>query len=410
MKLTKYIIYLVILAIHLVIALFTGNSPNDSLNGFLSYMFLGMWICISMGYLSKMKRIREYSASMNNFGLIFGGLGVGIFYAIWGDYTTILSANVFSLNVSFNPWIIILALPYLFYSMLLLSLCFSKYFHIYFGNKSIGARTFSLFTGIVFLFIDAVYLLMSQDIISIPIWGLDPETSAINLIILLNAIVLLIYLIISITKRRPAISGISMNRVSNRLNDIDRQIENADRFTSAARRGELNSQVQASQDRESRRRQKEQEKERERRRKREERERKKRQGQQRARQSKPKTRTSASRSRRSPSASTSSSSSSTSAKKKELLRMRPKTGMLCQDDFKCIFCFELPSTSDGHHGIILCPNCRYPAHADEFQSWVRTSNLCSRCDGTIPSRFRRHPTIIPVKEYLRAYKFWKKKF
>ena len=201
-----------------------------------------------------------------------------------------------------------------------------------------------------------------------------------------------------------------MNRVSNRLNDIDRQIEDADRFTSAARRGELNSQGQARQERERRRRQKEQEKEGEHRRKREERERKKRQVQQRARKSKPKTRTSASRSQRTSSKSSSSSSSSNSARKKELLRMRPKTGMLCQDDFKCIFCFELPSTSDKQGGIILCPNCRYPAHADEFQNWVRTSNLCSRCDGDIPRGFRRHPTIIPVKEYLRAYKFWKKKF
>ena len=90
--------------------------------------------------------------------------------------------------------------------------------------------------------------------------------------------------------------------------------------------------------------------------------------------------------------------------------MRPKTGALTKDDFKCIFCFELPTTSDGHRGIVVCPNCRYPAHADEFKNWVRTSHLCSRCDGVIPSSFRRNPKVIPVKEYLRAYKFWKKKF
>ena len=405
MKLTKYIIYLVVLAIHLVLALFTGNPPSEPMNGFLSYMFLGMWICISIAYLSKMKRIKEYSASMNNFTLIFGGLGVGIFYAIWGDYTTILSENVFSLNVSFNIWIIILALPYLLYSMLLLSFCFSKYFHIYFGDKSVGARTFSSLTCLLFIFIDVVYLLMSQGAITIPIWNFNPETSAVNLAILLNLLVLLIYFVISITKRRPAISGVSMNRVSNRLQDIDRRIEDADRFASAARRGELNAQVQARADRDRRRRQKEQEKERARRKKREEQERQKRQAQQKARQTKQKARQSKPKSK-----ATSSSTSSTSTRKKELLRLRPKTGILNRDDFKCIFCFELPTASDGHRGIILCPNCRYPAHADEFKSWVRTSHLCSRCDGVIPSSFRRNPTIIPVKEYLRAYKFWKKKF
>jgi flagellar biosynthesis GTPase FlhF len=347
---------------------------------------------------------------LNNFALIFGGLGMGIFYAIWGDYTTILSENTTSGNINFNTWIILLAIPYMFFSIILLFLCLSKYTSIYLGNKSIYARRFIIFTSIFYIFIDFFYLLMSQGVISDDIWIFDPETSALNLLILLNLLNLIFYFIIIIAKRRPSTSRFSMNRVSNRLSSIDRRIEDADNFVSSARRGERDAQTQSRQEKERRKRQKERERERARSRKRQE--------QERIRQSKSRKTNksySAPRSKRSTSTSSSrtqriTSSSSTSSKKKELLRMRPKTGVLTKDDFKCIFCFELPTTSDGHRGIVVCPNCRYPAHVDEFKNWMRTSNLCSRCDGVIPSSFRRNPKVIPVKEYLRGYKFWKKKF
>ena len=414
MNITKIAIYLIVLVLNFFIALITGNSPNESLNGFFSIIFLGIWICISIEYISKIKQLREYSSPLNNFALIFGGLGIGIFYAIWGDYTTILSENANSGNLNFNTWIILLAIPYMIFSMILLFLCLSKYTSIYLGNKSIYARTFMIFTSIFYIFIDFFYLLMSQGVISDTLWIFDPETSALNLAILLNLLSLIFYFIIIIAKRRPSTSRFSMNRVSSRLSNIDRRISDADNYVSSARMGERDAQLKSRQEKERKKRQKEREREKERERARN----RKRQEQLRSRQTKAKkanksysssrtrrsTPTSSSRTRRS------TSTSSTSSRKKALLSMRPKTGMLSKDDFKCIFCFELPTTSDGHRGIILCPHCRYPAHADEFKNWVRTSNLCSRCDGVISSSFRRNPKIIPMKEYLQAYKFWKKKF
>ncbi len=410
MNLTKFIVYLIVLLLNFFIALLTGNSPAESLNGFFSFILLGIWICISIEYVSKIKKLREYNSSLNNFALIFGGLGMGIFYAIWGDFTTILSENANSGDINFNTWIILFATPYMFISMILLFLCLSKYTSIYFGNKSIYARTFIIFTSIFYILIDFFYLLMSQGVISDAIWIFNPVTSALNLLILLNLLTLILYFIIIIAKRRPSTSRFSMSRVSNRLSNIDRRISDADNFVNFARSGERNAQAQARQEKERKKRQKERERERARS--------KKRQEQERIKQTKTKkTKKSYSSPRTQRSTSTSSSrsqqytsSSSTSSRKKELLRMRPKTGALTKDDFKCIFCFELPTTSDGHRGIVVCPNCRYPAHVDEFKNWMRTSNLCSRCDGVISSSFRRNPKVIPVKEYLRAYKFWKKKF
>ncbi len=408
-NLTKFAIYSIVLIINLTIALLTGNSPDESLNGFFSFIFLGIWICISIEYVTKIKKLREYNSSLNNFALIFGGLGMGIFYAIWGDYTTILNANGNS-GINFNTWIILLAVPYMFISIILLFLCLSKYTSIYLGNKTIYARTFIIFTSIFYIFIDFFYLLMSQGAISDDILIFDPETSALNLLILLNLLTLIFYFIIIIAKRRPSTSRFSMNRVSSRLTNIDRRIKDADNFVSSARRGEQDAKKQSRQEKEKKKRQKERERERARSRKRQEQERIKQTKTKKTKKSYSSPRIQRSTSTSSSRTQRSTSSSSTSSRKKELLQMRPKTGKLTKDDFKCIFCFELPSTSDGHRGIVICPNCRYPAHVDEFKNWMRTSNLCSRCDGIIPSSFRRNPKVIPVKEYLRAYKFWKKKF
>jgi hypothetical protein len=89
---------------------------------------------------------------------------------------------------------------------------------------------------------------------------------------------------------------------------------------------------------------------------------------------------------------------------------RPKAANLSIEDFKCIFCFKLPeSPKDNGRGIILCPNCRYPAHADEFRDWLRTSGLCSRCNAPIPVSYRRNPKIISVKTYSTIYKDFLKK-
>ena len=80
------------------------------------------------------------------------------------------------------------------------------------------------------------------------------------------------------------------------------------------------------------------------------------------------------------------------------------------EDFKCIFCFELPKLPrDEKRGIILCPHCKHPAHADEFKDWLRNSTLCSRCDTQIPARFIQNPEIIPTKVYLKAIEAIRKK-
>jgi hypothetical protein len=88
----------------------------------------------------------------------------------------------------------------------------------------------------------------------------------------------------------------------------------------------------------------------------------------------------------------------------------PKGAHLTIDDFRCIFCFKLPKYSvDKGRGIVLCPVCRYPAHADEFKEWSRNSKLCSRCNAPISASYRSKPKIMSVKNYIIISKHFLRK-
>ena len=93
-----------------------------------------------------------------------------------------------------------------------------------------------------------------------------------------------------------------------------------------------------------------------------------------------------------------------------LNKLKPKGTILFKEDFKCIFCFQLPKLpADAKRGIIICPHCRHPAHADEFKSWLKSSTLCSRCDRPISINFIRNVEIIPTNIYIKAMKVIMKK-
>ena len=51
------------------------------------------------------------------------------------------------------------------------------------------------------------------------------------------------------------------------------------------------------------------------------------------------------------------------------------------DDFRCIFCYEFPTESNKQ--VVICPHCRHPSHANEFNKWFSVANICSRCNKPI---------------------------
>ncbi|WP_457556575.1 hypothetical protein [Candidatus Harpocratesius sp.] len=393
MKRTKIGIYILIFLICFTIGLIREYPIDGDLGVILSYLFVGLWICLSGEFIGKFKKNRENLAGQNQFILIFGSLAIGTFYAIWGDYTLIFSNSIDSNNgdLNFNVWHLIFGLPYLLIGIFFLILCIKKYLFIYLGAKSINSKKFASFLEIFFIIVNIIYFFSpkTNNYSSIML-----QPYRINILLLVQTVILFFLFIYNIASRGPSISSYSVSRVTSRLNDIDRQIADADRLASQARQRELEAR---------RRRQQEQQKQEARRKQQEERKRKQ-QEQNRIRQQ---------RKAREKIKSTNvkvGKPKSSKNNKHLLLQMKPKTGTLTEDDFKCIFCFELPFHSVKKQGIVLCPNCNYPAHVDEFKEWVKHSNLCSRCDGEIPASFRRNPKVISVRQYLQAYKYWKRKF
>ncbi|OLS27112.1 MAG: hypothetical protein HeimC3_05790 [Candidatus Heimdallarchaeota archaeon LC_3] len=56
----------------------------------------------------------------------------------------------------------------------------------------------------------------------------------------------------------------------------------------------------------------------------------------------------------------------------------PKAKNLSQDDFRCIFCYELPVENNKY--VIICSNCHKPSHEDEYLQWKANSDICSYCN------------------------------
>lgn len=84
--------------------------------------------------------------------------------------------------------------------------------------------------------------------------------------------------------------------------------------------------------------------------------------------------------------------------------MIPKIQHLTEDDFRCIFCYELPTKSSDQ--VVICPNCKKPAHYPEYQKWTAYSNICSYCNQDTGNRT---PKRISGKSYANIIKIALKK-
>ena len=390
------------LAIFSLIGIVYGAILN-SFNVFLSWLLIGIWLIFSFKVLKNIKQYREFNSPHNTAFFTIGPVFIGIFYSIWGNFTGLLGENLLEgSDLYLSWWSILFGFPYVFYGSLSLYRCFKKYSVIYFGTKSVNARKFGYILGISILFFIIIYWISFYSLIDYYEFLLIPVHFLIDLnllILLINTILILIVPgFFGAQTQLPQLTRDYITQRTNRLN----QLASPSRSTSPRRqRQSIRTTTRSSPTPSTR----------------------------------TTTRTSRSVSRSSRSTprghiqsassrvktSTRTTSRSTTGKPKtrsqSIIRQgnfklyRPKAANLSIEDFKCIFCFKLPEfPKDNGRGIILCPNCRYPAHADEFKDWLRTSGLCSRCNAPIPSNYRRNPKIISVKSYSIIYKdFLKKK-
>ncbi|MFX1380609.1 MAG: hypothetical protein ACFFA4_16120, partial [Promethearchaeota archaeon] len=365
----------------MVIGIIHGVILN-SFNVFASWLLIGIWLIYSIKVIKNIKQYREFNSPHNTAFFTIGPVFMGIFYSIWGNFTGLLGENLLegsSLYLSW--WTILFGFPYVLYSSISLYRCFKKYSVIYFGTKSVKARTFGYFLCISIVLFIVIYWVSFYSFVDLYDTVLVPLHFLIDLNLLIFLIcTILIMIVLGFFGSRTQLPQLTRDYVTQRTNRLNQLATPTTRSAPSSRRQTVRTTTRIG--------------------------------------STPSTRTvtrtsrSLSQSSRStPSGQIQSRSSkvktsthstsrgttgkpirrSQSRKKQINLKLyRPRAANLTIEDFKCIFCFRLPeSPKDNGRGIILCPNCRYPAHADEFKDWLRTSGLCSRCNAPIPLNFKR---------------------
>jgi hypothetical protein len=372
--LAKFKSLIIFLGIFLLIGIIHGVIL-DSVNVFISWVLIGIWIIITFKVFKNVKQYREFNSPHNTAFFTILPVFTGIFYSIWGNFTGLLGENLLeNTDLYLSLWSLILGFPYVVYGSLSLYRCFKKYNVIYFGKKSIKARTFGYILGILIFCFIIIYWISFYLIIDFYKSFLTPLHFSIdlNLLLLLISTILIIIIpgLANTQTQLPRLTRDYITRRTNRLNNLTTPTINSTSFTSRS----IN-QSHSSRPRSTR-----------------------------------VNSTTKSKAIRRISTEKPTMRSKKTTKLKNLNLYRPKAGNLSVEDFKCIFCFKLPEfPKDKGRGIILCPNCRYPAHADEFKDWLRSSNLCSRCNAPIPTSFRRNPKVISVKNYVMIYRNFLKK-
>ncbi|MFX1389612.1 MAG: hypothetical protein ACFE9Z_06050 [Promethearchaeota archaeon] len=351
---------------------------------FLSWILIGIWLIYSYKVLKNIKQYREFNSPHNTAFFTVVPAFMGIFYSIWGNFTNIFGGNLLeNSSIYLSLWSILFGLPYVLYGSISLYRCFKKYNVIYFGTKSVKARTFGYILGIAIMIYIIIYWASFYAFVNL----VD-----LNLLIMLISTILIL-IVSGLVSRRAQLPHLTRDYITQRTSRLN-QLTSPSR-NSYPRRQTVNTTTRSAPT--------------------------------------PSTRTishssrSISQSSRSTpngiiqsrstrvKTSTQTTRKNTSGKPKIRSQSRsrqinykiyrPKAANLSIEDFKCIFCFKLPEfPKDNGRGIILCPNCRYPAHADEFRDWLRTSGLCSRCNAPIPASYRRNPKVISVKTYSIIYK------
>jgi len=364
---------------------------------------------------------KQYNSPHNTSSFILGSLFTGLFYSIWGFFTGILGWNLIEfLGLYLSPWVIIFGFPYLFYGGYLLYSCFTKYSLIYFGNASIKPRKYAIVIIILFLTIEICFTMFFYINLDLFTEYFSPTNTCPDLTLLIFSF-FAIYLLIrhGIFGRRVTVTQISRRIqpdgtiITTRTTSSSSTSPSGSRRSSQQRVTTIRTPSSRSTTRQPRSNQ-----ELPRLTSRTTQQRTSRQGSTTRTRKTSTPRTTQTRKTSTPRITQTRKRTQTvkttrlpsgSVTKAQFDKYKPKSGILTEEDFKCIFCFKLPNLDDKDQGIILCPKCKHPAHVNEFKDWAKESNLCSRCNAAFSSNFLKNPPVISIKNYLKIYNYFLKR-
>ena len=373
--------YVIAFFICLIIAIYSNGNTRPPGAAFYSWVFIGIWLTFTLYFWENLKRASEFNSPHNSFTFIFAPLFFGLIASFWGYFTPFWQINLFGSGILYlSAWDLVFSLPYQITGIIFLWSCFRKFEWVYVSNTALRARRFGFISTLFFIamgltFIFSFYSAYDSHTLLLPATHYTIDLSLVMSLSLLFCLIIYYGLI----RRRPTLPPVlhsrtitpayissttihsgsqTSNRPTNGQNPNVRVVlpDGRTYLPFQKRRGESKVRYHLEQPQHVT----------------------KKQGQV---QEKPRVRM------------------------VPYERLKPKAGVLTIDDFKCIFCFQLPKLpDDANRGIVLCPSCRYPAHTDEFRDWMKTSNLCSRCGHVLSSKFRQNPEIISASEYLDVIK------
>ena len=376
---------LIILTIFFLIGVIHGLI-SASLNNLITWILIGFWLVFTIKLFENIKRHREFNSPHNTAFFVIIPLLIGVFYSIWGSFTGILGENLISgSNFYFSFWSLIFGLPFVIYGSHSLYRCFKKYRVIYFGTRSVKARGIGFIIALSIIFFIILYWIAFYNIseffdsaLILLRFSLDLNLLALLIMTLFN---LFIFGFLGKTSSIPELTRDYIARRTSRINDLttprnqtysvrrtrqDIQTPSTNRTTSTSTIRSQTSRISPN-------------------------------SQSRVQRTKTSKKVRV-------------KSSQTVPRIQDMNKFKPKGSFISEEDFKCIFCFKLPKLpEDKNRGVVLCPNCKHPAHADEFKDWMQTSNLCSRCSASISPSYSRNPKIISVKNYMIIYRYFLKK-
>ncbi|MHA1149456.1 MAG: hypothetical protein ACTSR8_14560 [Promethearchaeota archaeon] len=380
--------------IFLYIFLFTGiigavhGLIAYNINAFFTWIFIGLWLNFTIKFSNKIKVTRELNSPKNTSFFLFGPLLIGLFFNFWGYYTVFWGENLLGSSIIYvSTWVLIFAYPYLLYSLYINYCCLTKFNIVYFGTKGFGARKFGLIITILWVIGGFLYIIVSNAV-SDYLTGRSYFDLVFVILIIISFVLLIIYGVAGYRRPLPQITQdyIDQRRARARMLESARPIQIRPQprpVTTTTQRSTTRRRPHSVSQTTTRR----------------------------TRTITPRTTSkSTTKTKQQTKVKTSTKQAGRPKQKFNLKQMRPKAGILTIDDFRCIFCFDLPQLpKDNNRGIVVCPHCRYPAHIDEFKDWTRSSSLCSRCDSPLPANFIRNPKVIPSAVYIKGMKILLKK-
>ncbi len=356
---------------------------SASLNNFITWLLIGLWLIFTIKLYENIKRHREFNSPHNTAFFVIIPLLIGVFYSIWGSFTGILGENLIpDSNFYFSLWSLIFGLPFVIYGSHSIYRCFKKYNVIYFGTKSVKAKVLGFFLAISIIIAIISYWIAFYNVSEFYDSPFTPLRFSLDLNLFLLLIITIFNLIIFgfISNRSSIPTRDYIAQRTRRINSLT--TPSTQNYGTRTRSRTIQTPTTTTRTT-------------------------------RTTTTRPRSRTAPTTRSRSTTTKTTKSVQSqgvrNAPKIKDFSKYKPKGSYISEEDFKCIFCFKLPKLPDDRNrGIVICPKCRYPAHADEFKDWMKTSNLCSRCSAPIPSGFRRNPRIISIKNYIIIYRHFLK--